>query len=318
MSVVLTAVIINYNQGEYFAQCFQSVANQSFRDFELLVIDDCSSDNSAELIQKVIDNQPFSCEFIVNNINKGICFNLNLALSKARGKYFTFIAADDWGSEERFEHMIDLLEESDESVALCYGDAILVNKQGELIADSYMKVYRPDLVTPPEGDVFNALLNDNFIPAMATIIRTNLLREVGGFDNSLKVEDYDMWLRLSAKYKFIYDNRPICYYRILDNSLIRRIGSAKYEDWIKIYLKHLNLSPKYDIIIKKKIASCCEFLYYTGSTQFGELYKKCKPKIGKNFKLAFLYLMYLMGVKGTFFKSVSNKLQGRKQSFING
>ncbi len=318
MSVVLTAVIINYNQGEYFAQCFQSVANQSFKDFELLVIDDCSSDNSAELIQKVIGIQPFSCEFIINEENKGICFNLNLALSKARGKYFTFIAADDWGSEDRFEHMIDLLEKSDKSVALCYSDAILVDRKGKLIAGSYLKVYRPDLATPPEGDVFNALLNDNFIPAMATIIRTSLLREVGGFDNSLKVEDYDMWLRLSSKYKFIYDNKSICYYRILDNSLIRRIGSSKYEDWIKIYLKHLNSNPKYDMIIKRKIATCCEFLYYTGSREFGTFYKACKPIIGKNFKLAFLHLMYLMGVKGTFFKSVSNKLQRRKQSLLNG
>ncbi len=317
MSIVLTAVIINYNQGEYFAQCFQSVANQSFRDFELLVIDDCSSDNSVELIQRSIGNPPFYCEFIVNEINKGICFNLNLALSKAKGKYFTFIAADDWGSENRFEHMIDLLEEKDESFALCYGDATLVNKQGELIADSYLKVYRPDLATPPEGDVFNALLNDNFIPAMATIIRTNLLREVGGFDNSLKVEDYDMWLRLSAKYKFIYDNNSICYYRILDNSLIRRIGPVKYEDWIKIYLKHLNLSPAYNMIIKKKIATCCEFLYYTGSRQFTVLYKKCKPIIGKNYKLSFLNLLHGLGVKGGFFKSISNKLQGRKQSFLN-
>jgi len=308
---LLTSVIVNYNQGHYFEDCIRSIKEQQVDNLELIVIDDCSTDGSVEQIDFLLRAYNVAANFIKNKVNKGICANLNLALSIASGKYFSFVASDDWIGKDCYAHMITTLESAVEKVAMVYGDSKVVDENKQLLRDSYIKYFRPDLSVPPQGDVFKDLLRGNFIPAMITMSRTQVLRKVGGFDENLKVEDYDMWLRMSRNYPILFVKDAIGYYRVVQNSLIRRLGSRKFEDWIDMYLKHRDADGEASTIIKQQIQKCCEFLFYTDSKKFKHYYRVIQP-LGLTTKLRTLRMLDTLGVKGSKLKTWSNKLMKRK------
>ena len=309
--MVLTLVMVNYNQGYLFEDCLRSICDQKLSDVELIVIDDKSPDNSVEQIESLLDKYKVTANFIKNEVNKGICGNLNLALSIAKGKYFSFIAADDWVEKDCHINMIRALETSADNVATAYGDSKVVNEHKELLFDSYIEHFRPDLKAPPQGNVFKDLLRGNFIPANITMSKTEVLRKLGGFDENLKLEDYDMWLRVSRKYDFLFVQNAIGDYRILENSLIRTLGARKFEDSINMFMKHIDADGEALEIIKRQVQASCEFLFYTDSKKFRDYYETTKY-FGVSKKLKVLSLLEMAGVKGSDFKKWSNKLMGRK------
>ncbi len=314
MPALLTVGVINFNQGEYIAQCLDSIASQTFRDFVLYIIDDHSTDNSIDLIRSYIHTHNLECNVIINPVNQGICKNLNDLLKLCDTKYFTFVAADDWGTENRFEDMIEILEASADNVCTVYSDAELVDEFANQLFPSYINYYRPDLdkLNPPSGKIFHDLLAYNFIPAMATVTRTKALKEVGGFNENLKFEDFDLWLKLAHRYELIFSGRSKCYYRILGNSLIRRLGARKWEDMIHIYLKYAGVSESSDLIIKPRIMKSLENLYFEGSEKLEEFQAMVKKRypLSLNFKL--LYLASKLGIDGRRFKNITNTIFRRK------
>jgi glycosyltransferase involved in cell wall biosynthesis len=309
--MVLTLVVVNYNQGYLFEDCLRSICDQKLSDVELIVIDDKSPDNSVEQIESLLDRYKVTANFIKNEVNKGICGNLNLALSMARGKYFSFIAADDWVEKDCHINMIAALEAAADNVATVYGDCKVVNERKQLLYDSYIEHFRGDLKIPPQGDIFKDLLRGNFIPAHVTMSKTEILRKLGGFDENLKLEDYDMWLRVSRKYDFLYVQNAIGDYRILENSLIRTLGPRKFEDSINMFMKHIDADGEALEIIKRQVQKSCEFLFYTDSKKFRDFYETTKY-FGVSKKLKVLSVLEMAGVKGSEFKKWSNKLMGRK------
>ena len=313
MSETLTLAIVNFNQGHLFEDCLRSITEQNLNGLDLVVIDDCSSDQSVELIESLLKTYNVTANFIRNKVNKGICANLNLALSVAKGKYFSFIAADDWVEKDCYVNMITALETGPDKVAVVYGDCKMVNEDKQLLYSSYMKYFRYDLTAPPQGNIFKDLLKGNFIPAHITMSKTEILKKLGGFDQNLKVEDYDMWLRVSRNYYFLFADSANGYYRILQNSLIRRLGARKFEDSIDMYLKHTDADAEALAIIKKQVQKCCEFLFYTDSKKFDNYYRATKD-YGLNKKLRILKMLESIGVKGSDFKRWSNKLRRRAQT----
>ncbi len=309
--MVLTLVMVNYNQGYLFEDCLRSICDQKLSDVELIVIDDKSPDNSVEQIESLLDRYKVTANFIKNEVNKGICGNLNLALSVAKGKYFSFIAADDWVEKDCHINMISALETSADNVATVYGDSKVVNEHKKLLFGSYIEHFRPDLKRPPQGNIFKDLLNGNFIPANITMSKTDVLRKLGGFDENLKLEDYDMWLRVSRKYDFLYVQNAVGDYRILENSLIRTLGARKFEDSINMFMKHIDADAEALEIIKRQVQASCEFLFYTDSKKFRDYFQTAKY-FGLSNKLKVLSVLEMAGVKGSKFKKWSNKLMGRK------
>lgn len=309
---VLTVGVINFNQGHYIHKCLDRIRNQTFSDFELFIIDDLSTDNSVDLIQHYIDDHQLDCVFIKNKINQGICRNLNQLLQQAKGKYFTFIAADDWGDLNRFEEMVAALESSDAEVATVYSDAVLVDEKENLIAPSYLHYFRPDLASPPSGNIFKQLLSFNFIPAMATVSKTEYIKEVGGFDENLKFEDFDLWLKISHRYKIIFSGNSKCYYRILGNSLIRSLGARKWEDLINVYSKYLGENKDIDVIVGHMINICLQNVYFNDSPNFDPLVRKYSRLIPINWQLKLFQALKKLGLKGRQFKRISNNIMRRK------
>ncbi len=251
---LISVCIINYNQGRFFADALNSYLSQNYNPLELIVIDDCSTDNSVEIINNLLKEKNVKANFIVNPVNCGICKNMNLAISLSKGKYFSVVASDDYFGPTRYEKLINASKQVDESYKLFYSNCNMVDVAGKLITTNFFNYCRPDL-SIKEGDIFHELLKGNFIPSIALLIRKDVFNDVGLFDESLHLEDFDMWLRIANRYKIGYVEDDEVFYRQVNNSWLRILqkrGSNYYKDHFNVLYKHfsfLNHKEKKDVFL---------------------------------------------------------------------
>lgn len=222
---LVTVIALCYNHERFLGQCLDSIRAQTVQDFELIVTDDCSKDGSADLIEAWLAEHRPDAVFVRHRQNAGVCKTLNEAIKQARGKYISMIATDDVWLPDKIERQLAVMESQPDSVAVVYSDAERMDEYGERMMPDFMAAHRVDFV-PPSGRVFRALADANFVPAMATLIRRSAIDAVGGYDERLTFEDYDMWLRLSARYDFAFCPGAVARYRILSTSLIRTVFSS--------------------------------------------------------------------------------------------
>jgi len=253
-SPLITVVTLVFNTGKYVLKGLDSVKNQTYPKelIQHLIIDDCSTDDSVELIEKWISANNYSCTFIKQEKNQGICAGLNQALSLAKGKYFIGLPDDFW-KPEKLEKEIAIFDDLSKDYAVLYTNVDF--------CDENDTIYQENVVhgdSTVEGDVFEHLLRTKtFIFGPAAIYRTESLRVVGGYDISLKFEDYDMLLRLAKDYKFKYVNHSFTVYRHYTSrkGLSRSVQESGIDqlEFIKTIVKFLGNGAKTDQIILSKI-----------------------------------------------------------------
>ena len=217
---LVTVYMPSYNHARFLPAALESVSRQTFGDFEFIVVDDCSSDESVAIIERWLTEQPFPCTFVKHAENRGVCRTLNEILSKARGKYWAGVASDDSWSPEFLERFVCRVEQLPEDVAVLYGDVEVIDDQGRVSPELYIGRFLQS-GAPPEGRVFDDLWKLNFVPAAATMCRTDCLRDVGGYDEGLWYEDWDLWLRLADRYSFAFQPGVHAQRRIAGTSMTR-------------------------------------------------------------------------------------------------
>lgn len=206
MSITVSVIIPAYNAERFIRQTLDSVKNQTFRDFEVLVVDDGSTDETAKIVESYSD--PVFC---LRKTNGGVSSARNYGIEKARGKYIAFLDADDVWMPEKLEKQVALLE-SNPDVGLCYTAAIVVdensNEKGRIEAKKY------DDAT--EG----LLLNMNILILSSSFVRKDIVLQTGGFDSEFSTcADKDYWLRLSLLTKFAPVNEFLVKYRDVSGSM---------------------------------------------------------------------------------------------------
>jgi glycosyltransferase involved in cell wall biosynthesis len=212
---VLTAC---YNQSTFVRESLESIRQQTYKNIRLIIIDDCSTDDSVSVIQDWITKNSVECVFVAHSENKGVCKTLNEALSYARGKYISMIAADDVWLLDKIENQVRTMEKLPQDVGVIYSDAWQIDENSDLLPKKFIESHR-QLPPMPEGHIFPVLLEKNFIPAMTTLIRRSCYDVVGTYDENLCYEDYDMWLRISRHYKFVFSPVISAKYRIVSTSM---------------------------------------------------------------------------------------------------
>lgn len=218
----VTVIALCFNHARFLHECLASIAVQTVQDFQLIITDDCSKDDSPNLIQAWITQHRPDAIFICHSKNVGLCKTLNEALSHARGEFISMIATDDAWEPDKIERQLAVIRETSASVAVVYSDASRMDEAGKPIEKNFIEAHTPDC-TRPSGQIFSELANRNFIPAMATLIRHQALLDVGLYDEQLTYEDYDMWLRLAARYEFVYCPATLARYRIVSTSIVRTV-----------------------------------------------------------------------------------------------
>ena len=204
---LVSIYITNYNYGSYIKEAIESVLNQSFKDIELIIIDDGSTDNSREIIENYAHLNNIR---IIFQKNKGLNVTNNIAMRLAHGKYLVRLDADDYFSEDAIEKMCLKLE-SDSQLGLVFPDYYLIDTLGDVIAKEQRHSFDKDVS-----------LLDQPAHGACTMIRRSFLEKLGGYNESFSCQDgYDLWIRFTAKYKVANINEPLFYYRQHNSNLTK-------------------------------------------------------------------------------------------------
>ena len=204
----ISVLMSTYNREEYISSAIESILNQTYGDFEFIIIDDCSADNTAKIIQQYSERDS-RISFFRNEKNKGLIANLNFGISQARGIYIARMDDDDISFPERFEKQLNFLESNQ--------DITVLGTYVETIGEKYKNTW----VTTPDPDILNISLNFfNPICHPTVMMRKSFLEEHGLKYDVLYAEDYSLWKDILINGgKFANLPEVLLKYRIHDKSI---------------------------------------------------------------------------------------------------
>jgi glycosyltransferase involved in cell wall biosynthesis len=203
---MVSVVVTCYNYGKYLANCLNSVLSQTYTDYEIIVVDDGSTDNTAEVIKVFLTLPNFKYIF---QGNAGQAHAKNVGIENSSGEFVAFLDADDAWAPTKIEKQMRCFE--DPAVGVVFCRANYLDAEGRMI-DYEMT---GDYLQPRRGRVTDWLIFDNFVQFSSSVVRAECLERFHGFDESIKMGiDWDLWLGISIRYSFDYVSEPLFYYRM--------------------------------------------------------------------------------------------------------
>lgn len=279
-NVIVSVVIPTYNRAQLLSRAIVSVLDQTLSNLELIVVDDGSTDNTADVVRSFCDSR---IRYTPLGKNCGGAYARNQGIQLAIGEFIAFLDSDDIWLPEKLEKQIAALRNSNNSqvtVAYCsyHEEHELTQRTISVEADR-------------AGDVFDDLLQGWCPPSSASIVKRSELNKVGGFDESLpSFQDYDLWLRLAeASNQFVAISEPLLIKHVHNNHQVsvdptaklrgfeifqqrwsatmkHRLGVQSYHRWVADHLSHVQLSQlKLALARGKRLLAWQHFL---GMTKF--------------------------------------------------
>jgi len=204
---LVSIIIPCYNHEKYIEKCIMSVVNQTYKNIELIVIDDGSKDNSPAILEKLQKQYGF---FLEIQSNMGLAKTLNKAIRNySHGKYIVGCGSDDFLTLDRIEKQVRYIEAHPEYVMVC-GKAYMVDEDSKIIEG--FSIIDP-VIDPVKDVTFESLLERNPIPSSSVMIRKDVWEECGGYNENTVVEDLDLWLKVAYRYTIGYMDDYFVYYR---------------------------------------------------------------------------------------------------------
>ncbi|OEK06101.1 glycosyl transferase [Flavivirga aquatica] len=219
-----------YNSEDFLSAAISSVINQTYKNWELLLIDDKSTDKSLEIVHLFLDKHS-NIRFFKNETNQGAAISRNEGIKAAKGGYIAFLDADDLWKPEKLEKQLAFINK--EGCDVCFSTYDLINEQGELLNKQVKALTIVD---------YNKLLKSNYIGNLTGIYNAKTLGKVVS-PNLRKRQDWLLWLTAIKK-----SNKPaqgiqesLAYYRIRKNSMSsNKFNLVKHNYWV--YKKGLGFS----------------------------------------------------------------------------
>jgi len=265
---LVTMIVLCYNQSRFVVETLESVKAQTYKHTELIIVDDCSTDDSVAVIDRWLQENQIECTFIRHQENQGICKSLNDALAVATGKYISMVASDDVWMPDKIARQVAIMESQLETVGVLYSDAFQMDENGQALPDMFIAAHKK-LAQMPQGQILDTLLDGNFIPGMTTLIRRSCYHRVGLYDENLPWEDWDMWMRIARLFSFLYSSSPSAKYRIHNASYSHENRSRMLKQSFEIGTKQLTLG---DLTDKQKSKLTGALLWMSE-----ELYRRNDP-----------------------------------------
>jgi len=200
MSPLISVYITNYNYARFLKKAIDSVLAQSCHDFELLIIDDGSTDDSKKIIGSYGSNPKVK---IIYQHNKGLNVTNNIAIRAAVGKYIIRLDADDYFAANALEQMSGKLEANPE-LGMVFPNYYYIDEKDQVIGEEIRHDFDNNEVS----------LLDQPAHGACTMIRTDFLNKIGGYDESFNCQDgYELWIKFTQGYKVTNLKEPLFYYR---------------------------------------------------------------------------------------------------------
>jgi len=238
-----------YNAEKYIAETMDSIINQSFHDFEFILVDDCSTDGTAEIIERYAKDDE-RIKLYRNEKNLGIAGNRNKGISFATGKYIVWADADDVSVKERLQLQYDFME-SHPKVGICGGFLQFFDYTG----DKGIRKYAPD-----DTSLRKTIFRYSPVAQPSAIIRKSCLDEAGKYDLAWPpAEDLDMSFRIGSKYEFANIQQILIRYREHPNSATFKKLKKMELSTIAIRNKYSRVSG-YTMTFADKVYNCLQYI----------------------------------------------------------
>ncbi|MDY6863102.1 MAG: glycosyltransferase [Thermodesulfobacteriota bacterium] len=193
---MISVIIPTFNRHRFLKDAIDSVLNQTYKDFELLVVDDGSTDGT----EKIVKSFDFPIKYVYQE-HKGVSAARNQGITFASGEYIAFLDSDDLWVKEKLEKQINTLKKQ-KKYLVCYTDEIWIYNGKRIYPKAKHKKY--------SGWIFEKTLPLCIISPSSVIAHKDLFSNIGGFDEGFPAcEDYDMWLRISIKYPILFLEEPL-------------------------------------------------------------------------------------------------------------
>lgn len=204
----VSVITPTYNRADFLAEAIDSMLAQTYADFEMIIVDDGSTDGTRDLVESY-SHDPRIRYFYQENQGQSIA--RNLGIKESTGEFIGFLDSDNAWLPIRLERSLEAFRQ-DPSADIVYADNITIDEQGNEIGRDDMPRY--------SGRITHQLLKDNCVSINTCLIRRHCLDEMGGFSPEDRLaEDYGLWLRLSTRYHFRYVPEFWSKYRVMKDQI---------------------------------------------------------------------------------------------------
>lgn len=228
---LISIITPTYNRSYYLSGAIDSVLDQTYGNFELIIVDDGSTDDTGTLVEPYLSDQRIKYFY---QSNQGQSVARNKGISESNGEFICFLDSDNSWLPNKLERSLKEFW-SFPNADIVYGDSILIDENSAEIGRGTMKRY--------SGRITHHLLKDNIVSMNTTMTRRKCFDEMGCFNESDRVaEDYELWLRFSTKFEFRHISEYLGYYRIMED----QISSDKEKRFLgneRLLLKFLDQYP---------------------------------------------------------------------------
>ena len=265
MKPKVSILVPTYNYAHYIGEAIESALNQTYRDFELIIIDDQSKDNTDEVVEKYLSDP--RVKYIKNKKNLGLAANFNEALKYANGEYIKYLLADDVFHPALLEKMVPIMD--------MYPNVTLVTSKRDMFGSKSKSSDLPLLYLQEGKTVIYASLKEkagNWIGEPTTVMFRKSALHIGNFNTSYTcLVDWEMWLRLLTVGDCYIIPETLSYFRVHDKQASKLImndykytfedyafyRSVKSENALELDLSKLDI----DRMIKKRATFCSKAMY---------------------------------------------------------
>lgn len=210
----VSVIMASYNHDKYVGRAIESVIKQTYSNWEMIIIDDCSNDSSVQIIQQYKDER---ITFYQAKENQGTICTFNELLKRARGEYIAILGSDDMWYPDKLQKQIEYLENNNE-IAVCFSHADIIDEDEKMYLQDEecdMNVNTFNQVNRTQGEIFRYFfVNGNYFCHPSSVVRRSVVEEIGRFDLRFRqLHDYYYWIKILQKYPVYIIQEPLVKYR---------------------------------------------------------------------------------------------------------
>lgn len=227
---LISIICLCYNHARFIEKTLHSVKTQSYKNIELIVVDDKSTDSSVQRIQNWLPlNSELQVHLIINPVNLGNTKSFNKALKSSKGKFIVDLAGDDILNPNFIKHQLQgFYSSSYPNVGVVFCNVERIDEDDHHISFHFdISKDQKTKDTPPDGMIYNRLLHSYFINPASMMSKREVFEALDGYDERLAYEDFDFWIRSSRTFNYHFVDEVLVQKRTVRNSLGHQFEGKK-------------------------------------------------------------------------------------------